>query len=92
MDEVSRGLEYNYARCMLDVDMASFKGFRAGAPRTITEFITGPQKTSGEGAVTMVERASEQALKLIKRSLRGKTKVNYPEYSLESDFGKNPYD
>jgi len=92
VDEVSPALEYNYTSFSLDVDMASFNGFRAGGPGAITEFIAAHRETNGEGAATMVGRASEQALKLIEASPWGTTNVNYPEYSLERDFGTNLYD
>ena len=93
MDEVSPALEYNYTSFPLDADMASFNGVRAGGARGRHRVHSGtPGDPTAKGAATMVARASEQALKLIEASQCGATNVNYPEYSLESDFGTNRYD
>ena len=44
MDKVSSAHEYNYTSFPLDMDMASFKGFRDGAP--------GPGEPAPDGELT----------------------------------------
>ena len=47
MDEVSPALEYNYTSFPLDMDMASFIGFRDSAP--------GPGEAAPDGELTNAE-------------------------------------